>query len=333
MKIPETIAELRAICQQSPQWQVHQPWTFLQIRKASIYLTWILLHFPITPNGVTLTGIGMGIVASLLFGGEQWLAGIIALQLTILLDFSDGEVSRYRKQQSKQGSYLDKVYHFTVQPSLFAGLTIGAYQARPSLGILVAGFISTICVAAFVMVMSYANELAVWKHCKKLVDSLNGGLDTHPAQHPALAAAKQRLEALTSSSDATGILQSAKQSKFSRQIAELAGRWDFPYIFFVITAAALLQLLVPAAFAATVGQSPIEIVLLFYAVTYPCWMLLFLVYVLASKSTERGYAAFADDLFNLVSAESSATADRPDEAAANANDAPRTRTVVSQDGT
>jgi phosphatidylglycerophosphate synthase len=305
MRVPESIRELRSICQLSPQWQVHQPWAFLQIRKASIYLTWVLLHLPVTANGVSLAGIIAGIIASVLFGTAHFGAGAITLLLAILFDFSDGEVSRYRKQQSKQGSYLDKVYHFTVQPSVFAGITIGAFQVRPSIWILVAGFVSTICVAAFVMVVAYANELAIWKHSRKLVDSLNASLDAGPGKGSALSAFLTAGARRTTTADGWDKPKAATRSEFARRFSELSSLWDFPYIFFVVTAAAVLQALLPPAMIRGVAFAPLEAILLFYAMTYPIWIALFLFHVLATESTERGYVAFADDLAKLLSRTSS----------------------------
>ena len=99
-------------------------------------------------------------------------AGVFALQISILFDFCDGEVSRYRQQQSKEGTYLDKIYHFLVHPSVFAGITIGAYQTHPSTWLVVVGFICTI--STFVCpIVQYAKQFALWIHCRRLLDKLN----------------------------------------------------------------------------------------------------------------------------------------------------------------
>jgi phosphatidylglycerophosphate synthase len=309
MIVPESIRELRGICQLSPQWQVHQPWAFLQIRRASIYLTWILLHLPVTANGVSLVGIIAGIGASVLFGSTHFVAGAVTLQLAILCDFSDGEVSRYRQQQSKQGSYLDKVYHFTVQPSVFAGVTISAYQIRPSLWVLVAGFISTISVSAFAMVAAYANELAIWKHSKKLVDKLNATPNADPRHRSAVAEFVRPRPTHAQTNASVSALHNVKQSQFAHRLSESASLWDFPYIFFVITAAVIVQHFIPVMTAGPLVVTPLEITLLFYALTYPCWIALYVFYVLATQSTEKGYLAFAHDLRLLMAKTSGMRAD------------------------
>jgi phosphatidylglycerophosphate synthase len=306
MRVPESIQELRAICQLSPQWQVPQPWAFLQIRKVSIYVTWILLHTPITANGVSVAGILLGVAGACFLGATHFVTGVILLALATIFDFSDGEVSRYRKQQSKQGSYLDKVYHFTVQPSAFAGMTIGAFQSHPSIWILVAGFVSAISVAALVMVMAYANELAIWKHSRKLIASVSAFLATQGTA--------QYVPGLPRTSvppDQTGA-EGPTYSSTARRVAELASLWDFPYIFFVIGAAALAQSIVPSMTIAAMTTAPLELVLAFYALTYPVWIAVFVFHVLSTQSTERGYRAFAEELSVLVTRASLSRSQKPD---------------------
>ncbi len=270
----------------------------------------MLLHLPFSPNLITLLGIATGLLSSVLLGLGHLIAGIVALQSSILLDFCDGEVSRYRKQQSKEGSYLDRVYHFSVHPSIFAGVTVAAYRARPSLWVVVVGFVCTISVFVYVMVMAYANELAVWKHSRKLVDRLNAALDADPAQRSVLTEmlTPRPLQTTSTISD-DALHNNIKQSGFARRVSEMAAFWDFPYIFWVVTVGAVSQVFVPLVTVGTFALTPLEMVLLFYAMTYPCWIALFLFYVLATQSTERGYLGFADDLSLLLSRTSRTTTD------------------------
>jgi phosphatidylglycerophosphate synthase len=306
MSVRESIQELRAICQLSPQWQVPQPWAFLQIRKVSIYVTWILLHTPISANGVSLAGILLGVAGACFMGATHFVTGVILLALATIFDFSDGEVSRYRKQQSKQGSYLDKVYHFTVQPSAFAGITIGAFQSHPSTWILVAGFVSAISVAALVMVMAYANELAIWKHSRKLIASVSAFLATEGARF-------EHVPGLPRTSVPSDPTETAgpTYSSTARRVAELASLWDFPYIFFAIGAGALAQSIVPSMTIGAMTTAPLELVLAFYALTYPGWIAVFVFHVLSTQSTERGYHAFAEELSVLVARASLSRSQKP----------------------
>jgi phosphatidylglycerophosphate synthase len=299
MSVSESVAELRVICQQGPNWQVHQPWAFRQIRKVSIYVTWMLLHTPITPNGVTLMGIVLAIVGGVLFAATEFGLAAIAIVVSMICDFSDGEVSRYRKQQSKQGSFLDKVYHFTAHQSVFAGLAIGAYQLHPSLAVIVLGFVATVAVPAFSIVVGYGNELAVWKHARKLVEKLNTALSATPPNREML----DRLIASGGSARA-GVerldAEEARSKSRAQLVTNLVGYWDFPYIFWVITAAVLGNAILPGGRIGGTSITAFDAVLFFYAVTYPCWIVLYLVHVLATKATERGYAAFSDEMSQLL---------------------------------
>src|SRR6187402_732138 len=110
MSMP-SIAELRAETQ--PDWLLARPgaehWAGrLYMRRLSPYLTRLILPTPLPANGVTALMIPAGLLGAfaLTFGGI-WPAVLAALiiQLQLLLDCSDGEVARWRKQFSPAGVY------------------------------------------------------------------------------------------------------------------------------------------------------------------------------------------------------------------------------------
>lgn len=301
MKIPESINELRKICQVSFYGWGTQEFAFLQIRKVSIYFTWALLHFPLTANNVTVLAIATGLLASVLFGMNYLIAGMIVLQLSMVFDFCDGEVSRYRRQQSKEGSYLDKLYHFLVHPTVFAGLTIGAHQIHPTTLVVIVGFITTISVFANTMVKGYAGEIAIWSHSRRLLNKLNSALEVDPKDQ-ALFSDLLNAESLKRSSETGGnvFIEKAKQSSLAHVISNISNKWDFPYIFFVVVVAAFIQVFIPVVSIGGTFFTPLELVLLFFAVTYPFWMIFFLSYILATRQIGRGYDSFAHDLLLLL---------------------------------
>lgn len=302
MKIKESIRELRDICQVSFHGWGEQPLMFLQIRKVSIYLTWVLLHFPLTANNVTLLGIAAGILAGVLLGLNCLLAGVITLHVSMVLDFCDGEVSRYHKQQSKEGSYLDKIYHFGVHPSVFAGMTMGAYKIHPATWVIAAGFVATISVFLNTIVKAYASEIAIWAHCKRLLGRLNTALEPGANNEKLFYdLLSPKSAAQSPSAPAGGFILKAKESTLARVIfSDLSNLWDFPYIFFAATAFILLQLFVPMVHLWRFGFTPLEAFLLFYALTLPLWMIFFLSYVLVTRQIERGYNSFIKDLVTLM---------------------------------
>jgi len=298
MKVPESINRLREICQVSFHEWGDQPWAFMQIRKVSIYLTWALLHFPLTANNITLLGIATGLLASVLFGLNYLIAGVICLQFSILLDFCDGEVSRYRKQQSKEGTYLDKIYHFCVHPSIFAGITIGANQIHPATWIVVVGFISTISVFVDVMTRGYATEIAIWIHCRRLLSKLNAALEVDPKGQSLF---RDLLNCdFHNQTSITAMNGRTKHSNLARIFKNIICTWDFPYIFIVLTVVVLIQLFISMVCIGDACFTPLELILLFYAITYPLSIISFLFYNLATRPIGRGYNSFVHDLLLLL---------------------------------
>ena len=71
------------------------------VRKVSIRITWLLLHTRVSANTVTIGGILLGVAGALLLAwSDFWplVAGLVLLQLSFVIDYSDGEVARYRAQ-------------------------------------------------------------------------------------------------------------------------------------------------------------------------------------------------------------------------------------------
>ena len=136
-----TIAELRAICQGD---QSESSVMYRLERRMSIYVTWALLHTPITANEVTFLFLAFGLLSALLFamGGYRWtVAGAVCLQLQVLLDFVDGEVARYRRKASRFGVFFEIICHQAVFVAVFAGMSYGVYRYHnPNIAVFAFGF-------------------------------------------------------------------------------------------------------------------------------------------------------------------------------------------------
>ena len=135
-----SIAELRAETQ--PDWLLARPgaehWAGrLYMRRASPYLTRLLLRTPLSANAVTALMIPAGLLAAfcLTFAGV-WTAVAAALlvQLQLLLDCADGEVARWRKTYSPVGVYLDQLAHYSTEAALPAALGVRADGGWGSIG-------------------------------------------------------------------------------------------------------------------------------------------------------------------------------------------------------
>ena len=137
-----TVAELREATQPASIFERDsgEHWAGrLYIRRASPYLTRLLLRTPITPNGVTWLMLLSGVAAAgvlCLPGLLPAVAAFMLIQLQILLDCSDGELARWRNVRSTTGIYLDRIAHWTTEAAL--PIALGIRAEEPTLGLVVA---------------------------------------------------------------------------------------------------------------------------------------------------------------------------------------------------
>jgi phosphatidylglycerophosphate synthase len=135
-----SIAELRAETQ--PDWLLARPgaehWAGrLYMRRFSPYLTRLVLRTPLPANGVTALMIPAGLLGALSFTfAGIWPAavGVLLVQLQLLLDCSDGEVARWRKQFSPVGVYLDQLAHYSTEAAIPAAIGVRADGGWGSIG-------------------------------------------------------------------------------------------------------------------------------------------------------------------------------------------------------
>jgi phosphatidylglycerophosphate synthase len=105
------------------------------VRWISIRFTWLLLHTRLTANQVTVLAILIGIAGALLLAwSDFWplVIGLVLLQLSFVLDYSDGEIARYQAMQrggstGAGGAYLDWIGHYYVPATMTAALAYGAF--------------------------------------------------------------------------------------------------------------------------------------------------------------------------------------------------------------
>jgi phosphatidylglycerophosphate synthase len=101
----------------------------LYIRHLSIRVTRWLLPTGISPNGVTWLMVVVGTLGAFALPLPGLLGPVIvvlAMQLQILLDCSDGEVARWRERFSPAGIYLDRVGHYLTEAALPIALGLRA---------------------------------------------------------------------------------------------------------------------------------------------------------------------------------------------------------------
>lgn len=126
------LAELRAVAQPSEHIARYnaEHWAgALYIRHLSIHATRAFLPTGITPNGVTWLMIVVGVLGALalpLPGLVGPVLCVLAMQVQILLDCSDGELARWRQRFSPAGIYLDRIGHYATEAAIPTALGLRA---------------------------------------------------------------------------------------------------------------------------------------------------------------------------------------------------------------
>ena len=124
------------------------------IRKLSIRITWLLLHTRMSANTVTVLGILVGIAGALMLACNQFwvlVAGLVLLQLSFVIDFSDGEIARYRAQvegtaTNAGGAYADWIGHYYVPAIAIGAVAYGAYSQSGHDWLLLAALVAILSV-------------------------------------------------------------------------------------------------------------------------------------------------------------------------------------------
>ena len=108
------------------------------VRRLSIRLTWLLLHTRLNANQVTVAAVLIDIAGALLLAwSDFWplLIGVLLLQLSFVLDYSDGEIARFQALRQDAatnagGAYLDWIGHYYVPATMIAALAYGAFSVN-----------------------------------------------------------------------------------------------------------------------------------------------------------------------------------------------------------
>ncbi len=133
-----SLAQLRAVAQPPEHLARYnaEHWVGgLYMRHLSVRVTRWLLPTHISPNGVTWLMIVVGVVGALALPLPGLLGPVlvvVAMQLQILLDCSDGEVARWRQRFSPAGVYLDRVGHYLTEAALPIALGLRADEWAPA---------------------------------------------------------------------------------------------------------------------------------------------------------------------------------------------------------
>lgn len=118
-------------------------------RKISLPLSRLLVHTPLTPNGITYLTLLVGAAAGFLLSRGAYLEmllGAVLVQASSILDGNDGELARLKIEDSDYGTWLDTVCDYISYFLTFGGIGYGLYRSSDNslylqmTGIMFAGF-------------------------------------------------------------------------------------------------------------------------------------------------------------------------------------------------
>jgi hypothetical protein len=102
------------------------------VRRLSQPVTAFALRRGLRPNQVTVASFAVGLLAAAAFAVGAWpatLAGAVLLQVSLILDCTDGEIARYTRGYTALGAWLDAVSDRAKEYLVYAGLAAGAVRA------------------------------------------------------------------------------------------------------------------------------------------------------------------------------------------------------------
>lgn len=263
-----SIKKLRKICQ-SVKYDYDYPLMFRIIRVISIYPTWILIQIKASPNNITLFGIFAGICSGIaLYFGYVYIAFAFVFT-AVISDFSDGEVSRYFRMTSKEGTYLDKIHHIVVQSSFLAGVVLWSHNEDASKLILALGMLCILNTIFLPIVNMYAIDIALLKHIKR-----------------ALMSGKYEYRKTLAS--APLIPKIIYQKIIQGFMAAITRFLDFPYVIFIFSIAIFID---DQSFAHFLGERffVLSKLIFVYALSSSFLVLFFLLRIIRNRHIEKKF--------------------------------------------
>jgi len=125
MKKTPTIAELKELCLKKGVYVGLDKY----LSAIAVYITKILLYTPLKPMQVMFLWFLLQLAACYIIVQGTYahvLIGIVLFHFAIILDHVDGQMARYKKEQSILALYVDQIYHNIANPLFIMVLSIAA---------------------------------------------------------------------------------------------------------------------------------------------------------------------------------------------------------------
>jgi phosphatidylglycerophosphate synthase len=140
-------------------------------------LSKLLIHFPVSPNAVSLASVAIGLAAAWFFAVGDPKAAILAailFQVSAIVDCVDGDIARVVFKESPLGKWIDLVGDQVVHVSVFAAIAIGIVRnGQSSVGLWLGLSAVLGAVLSFVVVLRGMRQPEGARHrlLQKLIDS------------------------------------------------------------------------------------------------------------------------------------------------------------------
>ncbi len=176
----ESIKELRALCQ-STRPAIYGDFLSRVYYRLSIYFTWLCLCLRMSANQVTVLSGVVAIIGGLLLASDsKWLVllGACCFHMFAILDMSDGEVARYRKQSGVNGHYLDWYMHFISSTSFVIGLFLASIVYLQSPWMLLIGLLAVVIPILDKTVQNAGWTVICWTRLRDIKNNKEGLCET-----------------------------------------------------------------------------------------------------------------------------------------------------------
>ncbi len=162
-----SIKELREKAQRTAPEAGRDPWIGYSIRFFSIYITKLLIRFPITANQVTVVSVLVFFAGMSLFFFQSfslYLLGVFLVYFSVVLDGCDGEVARLKgNKRGVGGIYTEPVSHDIQYAYMIIPPAVGVFLATGSVTIVFVAFIGTIAKLLYRFFMIRFDQLLLYR--------------------------------------------------------------------------------------------------------------------------------------------------------------------------
>jgi CDP-diacylglycerol--glycerol-3-phosphate 3-phosphatidyltransferase len=105
------------------------PETRARVRGIAVPIALFFGRLGLTPNGLTLIGFGIAIIAAIAAAGQIWILAGILVVVGGVFDLFDGGLARATGKASRLGAFMDSVFDRWGEGIIYVGIAVGCVEA------------------------------------------------------------------------------------------------------------------------------------------------------------------------------------------------------------